>query len=69
MFKIFYWLQKFSEYSIGDEGAKELGQELKEMNNLNSLKIDLKYKKRFFWGCNINNEKNKAKKFLLKSFV
>ncbi len=33
--------KKFRSNSIGDEGAKELAQELKALINLNSLTIDL----------------------------
>ncbi len=40
--KNIFLITKFSFNSIGDEGAKGLGQGLKELNNLNSLTINLK---------------------------
>ncbi len=43
-----YNILKKRGQSIGVEGAKELGQELKELINLNSLTLDLKQNKRFF---------------------
>ena len=54
---------------IGVEGVKGLGQELKELINLNCLTLILMQIKRFFCEFIINNEKNKAKKFLIKSFA
>ncbi len=39
--KNIYLIQKFSSNSIGKEGAKELAQGLKALNNMNSLIIHL----------------------------
>ncbi len=55
---------------MGDEGAKGLGQGLKGLINLNSLTLKLEQKRVSFANkCKINNEKYKAKKFLIKSFA
>ncbi len=56
--------------SIGVEGAKELAKELKKLINMNSLTINLEQKQRSFANALIiNSEKNKTKKFLIKSFA
>ncbi len=43
MAKNIFLITKFSDNSIGEEGAKELAQGLKTLIYLNSLRIDLDY--------------------------